>query len=393
MPNCAPKGHTTLRLWLATDRSRREAAGLHDGPLPRVVGRLLCTVAVLACAPLMAGCGGSSDSRRTSTSARDRPPAAGRGGWVEVAAGGRTMTARGRPYSFWVRRGSPKRLLLFFEGGGGCFDYRSCRPGSRWFDDSIGSDDDPTFGSGMLDLDDPANPVHGWTAVFVPSTTGDVHWGDARHTYRASGGRSVTIEHRGFVNGMAAVRGAFANAPAARTVLVTGCSAGSVGSAAFAPYVIQRYPHARIAQLGDSLAFAWPRPSDLRDWDVARHWPRWIPAIRRLDQARFRMSDYYAAIARAYPHVTFAQINHAADRVQARYFAALGGRPRDFPAALLRSLRAIHRAAPNFRSIVVPGDDHCVLPTRAYNDQAVDGVRRWVADLVAGRPVRDLGRW
>jgi hypothetical protein len=312
---------------------------------------------------------------------------------VEVAGGGRTMTARGRPYSFWVRRGSPKRLLLFFEGGGGCFDYRSCRPGSRWFDDSIGTDDVPALSSGMLDLDDPANPVHGWTAVFVPSTTGDVHWGDARHTYRASGGRSVTIEHRGFVNAIAAVRWAFTNAPAPATVLVTGCSAGSVGSAALAPYVIQRYPNARIAQLGDSLAFAWPRPSDLRDWDVARHWPRWIPAVRRLDQGRVRMSDYYVAIARRYPSVTFAQINHLADRVQTRYFAALGGRPQAFPSALLRSLRAIHSAAPNFRSLVIPGNDHCVLPTPAYNHQRVDGVgvRDWVANLVARRPVPDLG--
>jgi hypothetical protein len=66
---------------------------------------------------------------------------------------------------------------LFFEGGGGYFDYRRCRPGTRWFDDSIGPDDVPAFGSGMLDLDDPENPVHGWTTVFVPSTTGDVHWG------------------------------------------------------------------------------------------------------------------------------------------------------------------------------------------------------------------------
>jgi hypothetical protein len=65
----------------------------------------------------------------------------------------------------------------------------------------------------MLDLDEPANPVHGWTAVFVPSTIGDVHWGDARHTYGASGGRSVTIEHPGFVNGMAAVHWAFLRAP------------------------------------------------------------------------------------------------------------------------------------------------------------------------------------
>jgi hypothetical protein len=362
--------------------------------VPRIRIRLVCTIATFACALLAAGCGGSSHPQRTSPPARDQAPTAGRGGWVEVAGGGRTMTARGQPYSFWVRRGSPKRLLLFFEGGGGCFDYRSCRPGTTWFDDSIGPDDDPNAAAGMLDLDDPANPVHGWTTVFVPSTTGDVHWGDARHTYRASGGRSVTIEHRGFVNGMAAVRWAFANTPAPTRVLVTGCSAGSIGSAAFAPYVIHRYPHARVAQLGDSLAFAWPRPSDLRDWDVARHWPHWIPAVRRLDQARFRMSDYYAAVARRYPHVTFAEINHAADRVQTRYFAALGGRPRAFPAALLRSLRAIHRAAPNFRSIVVPGHGHCILPTPAYNNETVDGVRvrNWVADLVAGRPVRDLGR-
>jgi hypothetical protein len=65
-----------------------------------------------------------------------------------------------------------------------------------------------------------------------------------------------------------------------------------------------------------------------------------------------------------------------------------------FPAALLRSLRAIHRAAPNFRSILVLGHGRCVLPTPAYNHQTVDGVRLrdWVADLVAGRPVADLGR-
>jgi hypothetical protein len=92
--------------------------------------------------------------------------------------------------------------------------------------------------------------------------------------------------------------------------------------------------------------------------------------------------------------VTFAQINHVADRVQTRYFTALGGRADAFPTALLESLRAIHRATANFRSIVLPGRGHCVLPTPAYGDQTVDGVRLrdWVADLVAGRPVRDLGR-
>jgi hypothetical protein len=80
--------------------------------------------------------------------------------------------------------------------------------------------------------------------------------------------------------------------------------------------------------------------------------------------------------------------------VQTRYFAALGGHAQTFPAALRRSLRAIHQTAPNFRSILVPGHGHCILPTPAYNSQSVDGVRvrDWIADLVAGRPVADLGQ-
>jgi hypothetical protein len=35
MPSCGPKSQRTLRLWLAAERSGGEAAGLHNGPLPR----------------------------------------------------------------------------------------------------------------------------------------------------------------------------------------------------------------------------------------------------------------------------------------------------------------------------------------------------------------------
>ena len=35
--------------------------------------------------------------------------------------------------------------------------------------------DDPRRMSGLLDLDDPRNPVRNWSIVFVPYCTGDVH--------------------------------------------------------------------------------------------------------------------------------------------------------------------------------------------------------------------------
>jgi hypothetical protein len=62
--------------------------------------------------------------------------------WQRIEPGGRTRTARGEPYAFWVRRGDPSRLMLFFQEGGGCFSFETCAPGSRFFDDSVDASDD-----------------------------------------------------------------------------------------------------------------------------------------------------------------------------------------------------------------------------------------------------------
>lgn len=57
----------------------------------------------------------------TGTPAPERASA-----WATVSPGGATGCARGAPYAFFVRRGDPTKLLVYFGGGGGCFDYRSC---------------------------------------------------------------------------------------------------------------------------------------------------------------------------------------------------------------------------------------------------------------------------
>jgi Pectinacetylesterase len=324
-----------------------------------------------------------------------RPPTAqatAAAGWKRIEPGGRTRTARGEPYAFWVRRGDARRLMLFFQEGGGCFSYEMCAPGSRFFDDAVDASDDPSGEGGVLDQRDPRNPFRDHTTVFIPSATGDVHWGDARVRYRA-GSQRIDVEHRGFVNAMAAVRWAFRHVPNPRSVLVTGCSAGSVGSAAFAPYVIRRYPHARVTQLGDSLAFVFDGPVDLSNIRAYANMPRWIAAVRALRPGRHTMADYYVAIARQYPDATFAQINHASDAVQREFYAAAGGDPTHFDADLRAALDEIHAGAPNFRSYLAPGVDHCVLPFATFHTLRHQGVsvRDWTARLAAGQPVRDVG--
>jgi hypothetical protein len=134
------------------------------------------------------------------------------GRWSRIEPGGRTRCGRGGRFAFWARIGDPDRLLVFFEGGGGCWDYRSCAPGTALFDDDVDATDDPSHAAGVLDLDNPQNPFRGWSVLLVPSCTGDVFAGDAVRTYRAGSG-TVTVHHRGHVNATAALEWMFERVP------------------------------------------------------------------------------------------------------------------------------------------------------------------------------------
>lgn len=328
---------------------------------------------LLVLAALVAGCGAGDGARPEPSGVAQA------GGWERVQPGGRTRCARGGAYAFWVRRADPRKLVLFFQGGGGCFDQRTCAPGSTSFDDSVDSTDDPTSSGGLLDLRDRRNPFRGWSFAFIPSCTGDVHTGDARVRY----GPSV-VEQRGWQNARAALSRAFRDFPNAETVLITGCSAGSVGSAWHADEVIRRYPGAHVTQVGDSLSFLFHRPIRLTDWGTDKH----FPAFFRIGDRRWTMEEFMRRLARARPRVTFARFNHAADYVQEAFYEAAGGTRADFPARLRAVERRLKRL-PNYRSYLACGSSHCAFQGEEFFSLRVGGVtlRDWVDDLAAGRNV------
>ncbi|HEV2712632.1 MAG TPA: pectin acetylesterase-family hydrolase [Gaiellaceae bacterium] len=301
------------------------------------------------------------------------------GGWERIEPGGRTACARGGRYAFWLRRADPKRLVIFFQGGGGCFDVRSCAPGSTWFDDRVDEGDDPAFNGGLLDVGDSRNPFRDWSFLYIPSCTGDVHLGDRVMRYGAT-----TIRHRGWVNARAGLARSFHEFPAPETVLVTGCSAGSVGSAFHVPTVLARWPRARVTQIGDSLAFVFHRPVRLVDWGAPAHFPSFF----RIGNRRFTMVEYLRAVAKRYPRRTFARFNYASDAVQERFYAAVGGQPAGFEPRLRRAEAQLKRL-PNYRSYLACGSDHCVLPRESFFTLRVAGVRvrEWVERLTAGQSV------
>jgi hypothetical protein len=310
---------------------------------------------------------------------RERRLAAG-GPWTKVSPGGKTRCARGGPYSFWLRKGDPKKLLIFFQGGGGCFDQRTCALGSSWFDDRVDAADDPNYNGGVLQLDNPENPFRGWSAVYLPSCTGDVHTGTRVVRYG-----KLRVHQKGFINARAALSRAFREFPDASVVFVTGCSAGSVGSAFHADAIVKQYRKARVTQLGDSLAFVYHRPISLAAWGTHAVFPPFF----RIGDRRWTMEQFVTRLARAHPTVTFARFNHAADAVQQQFYGAVGGRPGGFEPRL-RATEGRLKRLKNYRSYLACGSNHCALPRQEFYSLRVDGValRDWVADLAHGKDVR-----
>jgi hypothetical protein len=314
--------------------------------------------------------------------------------WIRIAVP-RGSCALGGRYAFWFHSGSRAKLLLYFQDGGGCWSYETCRRGSGFYQSSPRSPTDPSLPEGgILDFRDPRNPFRDFSGVYVPYCTGDVHWGDNVARYADAEGRTLAVRHVGFANDRRVLQWVYRRFRAPRRVFVTGCSAGSVGSAVFAPYVMRHYPRAVVEQLGDSLAFGFPRPVDIAtSWRADRNLPAWIPAMKALDPRAMTMARYYAILAGYYRRHSFGQFDYAADAVQARYYAALGGNPEDFPAALSGSLAEIRAHAPNFSAYVAPGASHCALPLPAFYELATGGVplRSWVARLAAGTSPPSVG--
>ena len=326
--------------------------------------RLLPLVVALG---VLAGCAGSGSPEL--------------GGWERVAPGGQTRCARGGDYASWIRKGDPDKLLVFFQGGGGCFDVRTCQPGSGWFDDSVDDSDDPIRASGVLELENPENPFADYSMVLIPSCTGDVHTGTRVVTYGPH-----RVHQKGYLNAQAALEYAFGRFPDAAEVFVTGCSAGSVGSAFHADSIIRRYPDARVTQVGDSLAFVFHRPVSLAGWGAHEQFPSWFRPSR--ENGRWTMVEFLTALAKQHPDRTFARFNHARDDVQAQFYWAVGGDTEDFPSRLRAAEREL-KELPNYRSYLGCGSDHCAFDRSMFYSLETGGVslRDWVADLAAGKDV------
>ncbi len=142
----------------------------------------------------------------------------------------------GSPSGVGVRfTNASRNLVIWFQGNGVCYDAKTC---GIYRDLLVGMGPDPLdhmwWGdknqgqTGIFNRDDPANPFRNDNFIVLPHCTVDGHTANKQSSYPLL----PTFEQRGYRNVTEALRHIVPTFPAATRVVVSGFSAGGIGSTA-----------------------------------------------------------------------------------------------------------------------------------------------------------------
>ncbi|MDZ7673535.1 MAG: pectin acetylesterase-family hydrolase [Acidimicrobiales bacterium] len=347
-------------------------------------------LAALSLVAIVAACSGDDDSAsadETTTSAAEstttttRPPPE----WVMHEADEDCECADGSEYTYFSRTDDPEKVVLYFQGGGACFSAETCSFSDGTYKVTTGPADDPTGNPGIFDFDNEANPFAGWSMVFVPYCSGDVHLGDATTEYTDE----LTVEHNGYVNASQGLDHLVENFPDATDVFVTGSSAGGVPAPLFGGLVSDELPDADVGVLADAsggyssnptvngtIGSLWGVEASIPDWEVTED----------IDAAAFGIPDLFHLAGRHDASIRMARYDNAFDEVQRSFVDLAGLEGGTLLDVLDQNEQLVEGNGVDLSTYVAPGENHTILGRDDLYDLTVEGTAflDWLAELVEG---------
>jgi hypothetical protein len=304
-------------------------------------------------------------------------------------------------FSFFAKGGTVNNLVVFFDGGGGCWEsmntiyYPTC---SLEVNETV---DDLASAGGIFDTENPANPFKNWSFVAIPYCTGDIHWGSNDHDYpdylNWYGGGLVPAHHRGFDNFLVVLKWITENFKRPHKIFVTGSSAGSYGAILGFPYIQEAYPKSKVSILGDAGNGVVSEDFQnvyINNWGIQDNLPAWIPGF---DQpfSEYDMDEMYKMIADYYPHRKIAQYTTAWDWNQTFFYNVMLNisNPAEWDNwqtewcnwhNQMIDFAYSAAEAPNYRYYIGAGDDHTVMGYDKFYEEDSAGMRYvdWVDAMV-----------
>lgn len=220
---------------------------------------------------------------------------------------------QGDPYRYFAKRGTVNKLVMYYQGGGACWNNLTCNvPTCRVSPPGNLDGNDSGFG----DLDNPDNPFRDWHWVFVSYCTCDIHFGDATQDY--VGFEDITVQHKGYHNARVAERWAREHFLNPEVVFVTGSSAGAYGAWFNAPLHHDVWPASQIhvlADAGNGVITQEFLQEEFSNWDFVANLPD-IPGVLESITEGNGMEGYTEAVAEYFPDTNWAHYSTAYDGSQ-----------------------------------------------------------------------------
>ena len=285
----------------------------------------------------------------------------------------------GTAFSAFTRAGDPDKLLIFEQGGGACWqDFYSCNILSE-------AQEPPAMPFGIWDFaaKKKDNPFRNYSIVYMPYCDGSVFSGDNDVPDANFPFGSVRF-HRGLRNQSAGMDLAAATFPDAQKIVVSGSSAGGVGAAGFAPFLV-RFVYGNQVGLsvfndaGPVAVNLDPGNLDAQadiaaraaDWDFAKFYPASCTDCSAAGQAteiiQWRL-DNDESIREAIYETEFDATN--------RFFTRLLLDPVGYRNLVVTEHGLINAAHPNrYKRFIVGGGDtsHTALQGPLFNIQEANG--------------------
>jgi hypothetical protein len=333
------------------------------------------------CAVVAGGCGGNGGTAPAAVPTYT-PIVATSGAWTWIDVPESTCDD-GSATGFGVNPGSGPDVIVYFSGGGACWDANTCLIlnqaahgpyGKAQFSASL-----PSLRGSILDRGLTNTTA---TLVDVPYCTGDLHAGDNVATYVDASGNTHLYHHTGHLNALIFLARMAATWPSPRRLVLAGSSSGGFGALLnYDAYRSRLRPGSAylIDDSGPPLpngALPAPILADLfANWNLGA-------LLDPLCSCRGGFEPALAALIQRYPNDRISLVSSEQDAIMRAYFELSATQ---FQADLNQTAADVVQPAPNGRYFFVPGQSHGMLGRPAAFTENVS-LLTWLTQQVTDDP-------
>ncbi len=291
----------------------------------------------------------------------------------------------GTQFSAFTKQGNPSKLLIFEQGGGACWQ-------NFYFCNILAEDQEPPPPQvGIWDSGAKDNPFADYSIVYMPYCDGSVFSGD-NDVVDPNFPFGPVRFHRGVRNQSAGMDLAKATFPNAKRITVAGSSAGGVGVAGFAPFLV-RFLYGNTVKLtvfndagpvAVNLAAVGAIAARAADWAFAQFYPASCTECDAFGQAT-AIIDW-----RLENDSTIREAFYETDADATNRFFLQVPTQAQYRDLIVTEHGLLNAAYPNrYKRFIVSGDSsHTALQSPRFNTQTVDGVplNDWTSHFLVPTP-------